>query len=82
MVSSNTVIINVAIPKGFLSRLDQAAKVAYLSRSEYIRRAIAEKLEVPRPPANNWVIVEALPESVSDEELLKIVKIVKNHHKT
>jgi hypothetical protein len=72
-----TTVINIALPKALVPKIDQAAQKAYLSRSGYIRRAIAEKLEKPKPPPSNWWIVESLPENISDEELLKIVKIVR-----
>jgi Arc/MetJ-type ribon-helix-helix transcriptional regulator len=82
MSSTSTIVVNIAMPKEFLAKLDDAAKAAYTSRSDYVRQAVIEKINVPPPSrhADDWLLVDALSKEVSDEELLEVVKVIKNHH--
>jgi Arc/MetJ-type ribon-helix-helix transcriptional regulator len=81
MASPHTKVINIALSKDLLRQLDKAAFAEYMSRSAYIRRAVTDKLNTPPPPTDHWRIVEALPDTINDEELVKIVRRVKNWNK-
>lgn len=78
MASDDNIVISVSVPKVFLEKLDEAAKASYSNRSEYIRQAVVEKFSKPPKQLSDWVLVEALPDEISDEELIKIVKLVKS----
>lgn len=43
--------VNIAIQPDILARVDEAARAAHVSRSEWIRRAIVGALHQPKPDA-------------------------------
>ena len=78
MASAYTTVINISLPKAFLPVLEEAAKAAYASRSDYIRQAVLQKIAADQAkPLDDWFLVENLPDDVDDESLLRLVKQVK-----
>lgn len=62
----STQTINISLPKELVKKIDSAAKKEYASRSDYIRQALVSKLKIDRAESDDWDLLEALADEISD----------------
>ncbi|HUC89406.1 MAG TPA: ribbon-helix-helix protein, CopG family [Patescibacteria group bacterium] len=80
--------INISLPKELVEKIDDAAKMEFASRSDYIRQALVSKLRADKAQANDWDLLEALSTEIvqaakdanlkSDDDFVRAVKDVRS----
>jgi Arc/MetJ-type ribon-helix-helix transcriptional regulator len=83
----STQTINISLPKELVEKIDDAAKIEFASRSDYIRQALVSKLRADRAQADDWDLLEALSAEIaqgakdanlkSDDDFVRAVKDVR-----
>jgi metal-responsive CopG/Arc/MetJ family transcriptional regulator len=63
----STQTINISLPKELISKIDNAAKAEYASRSDYIRQALVGKLKVDQAQADDWDLLETLSTEIAEK---------------
>jgi metal-responsive CopG/Arc/MetJ family transcriptional regulator len=78
--------VNISLPEELLDKVDRAAKAEFISRSDYIRQALAGKLKADevRERAESWRLLETIADEASanaerlglagDEDIVQAVK--------
>jgi metal-responsive CopG/Arc/MetJ family transcriptional regulator len=51
---------NLSLPKEVVAKVDKAAKKEYTSRSDYIRRAVLNQLEVDKAKSKSTAVKQAM----------------------
>jgi len=83
----STQTINISLPKELVEKIDEAAKIEFASRSDYIRQALVSKLRADKAQADDWDLLEALSIEItqsardanlkSDDDFVRVVKDVR-----
>lgn len=83
----STQTINISLPKELVRKVDSAAKAEFASRSDYIRQALVGKLRADKVQADDWDLLEALSEEISqraakekyktDDDFVRVTKEVR-----
>jgi Arc/MetJ-type ribon-helix-helix transcriptional regulator len=83
----STQTINISLPKELVEKIDDAAKIEFASRSDYIRQALVSKLRADKAQADDWDLLEALSAEIaqgakdinlkSDDDFVRAVKDVR-----
>jgi len=83
----STQTINISLPKELVEKIDDAAKIEFASRSDYIRQALVSKLRADKAQADDWDLLEALSTEIaqgakdanlaSDDDFVRAVKDVR-----
>lgn len=58
--------INISLPKELIKKIDDAAKLEYASRSDYIRQALVGKLKSDKAQADDWDLLEDLAIEIAE----------------
>lgn len=59
-----TQTINISLPKGLVKKIDNAAKLRFASRSDYIRQALVGKLITDKD--QDWDLLESLSTEIAE----------------
>jgi metal-responsive CopG/Arc/MetJ family transcriptional regulator len=62
----STQTINISLPEELVKKIDKAAKAEFASRSDYIRQALVGKLNADRAQQDDWDLLQALSEEITD----------------